>query len=133
METRQMTPLFIYFSTVTVCNIHFWIWKFMWFPFPFGSFWPASAFGYMLLILTAHHTFSENSHSEVTKKYDSSTRWSQILIFSSSSSWTKWIKYPYIQQHPLSMKPKSSHWYINPCFFRSIWTTVLINLTCEWF
>ena len=28
METRQMTPFFSFtFSTLTVCNIHFWIWK----------------------------------------------------------------------------------------------------------
>ena len=38
METRQMTPFFSStFSDLTVCNIHFWIWKyskfiFMWCP-----------------------------------------------------------------------------------------------------
>ena len=40
METRQMTPFFLStFSDLTVCNIHFWIWKYLKFNFMWSPFW----------------------------------------------------------------------------------------------
>ena len=40
METRQMTPFFSStFSDLTVCNIHFWIWKYSKFIFMWSPFW----------------------------------------------------------------------------------------------
>ena len=47
-------------------------------------------FSQELLIWTAHHTFPESRHPEVTKNlyYVLFTRWSNIPIFLGSSSWT---------------------------------------------
>ena len=60
------------FSALTVCNIHFSIWKyskiiFMWSPF--GPFWSVKHLNFWqkLPIRTAHHTFLESRHPEVTK------------------------------------------------------------------
>ena len=40
METRQMTPFFSStFSDLTVCNIHFWIWKYSKFIFMWSPLW----------------------------------------------------------------------------------------------
>ena len=49
-------------------------------------------FGQKLLIRTAHHTFLEGRHPEVTKNlyYVLSIRRSQIPIFLGTSSWTIW-------------------------------------------
>ena len=73
METRQMIRFFSStLSPLTVCNIHFYIWKwckfiFMWSPF--GLFWSIKYlnFGQKLPIPTAHDTFLERRHPEVTK------------------------------------------------------------------
>ena len=40
METRQMTPFFSStFSDLTVCNIHFWTWKYSKFIFMWSTLW----------------------------------------------------------------------------------------------
>ena len=40
MKTREMIPFFfIYFSALTVCNIHFWIWKYSKFIFTWSPLW----------------------------------------------------------------------------------------------
>ena len=40
METRQLTPFFSStFSDLTVCNIHFWIWKYSKFVFMWSPLW----------------------------------------------------------------------------------------------
>ena len=40
METRQITPIFSStFSDLTVCNIHFWIWKYSKFIFMWSPLW----------------------------------------------------------------------------------------------
>ena len=88
METRQMTPFFSsYFSNLTVIFISefentqnsFWCGP------PFGPLWSVkySIFGQKLLIPTAHHTFLQSKHTDVTKNlyYVLSTHRSQIPIF----------------------------------------------------
>ena len=73
MKTRRMTSFFLsIFSTLTVCYIHFCIWK--WSKFilcgpPFGPFWSVKClnFGVKLPIQTSNHTFLESRHPEVTK------------------------------------------------------------------
>ena len=59
---------------------------------PFGPFWSLNTliFGQKFPIQTAHHTFLESRHTEVTKHlyYVLFSRQSQILIFLGSSSWT---------------------------------------------
>ena len=71
METRQVTPFFSStFSALTVCNIDF---ENSQNSFscgsPFGPFWSVKYlnFGQKLPIWTAHHTFLESRHPEVTK------------------------------------------------------------------
>ena len=72
-ETRKMIPSFLStFSALTVCNIHFYIWKWSKFIFlwgPFGLFWSAKYLNFeqMPPIPTAHHIFLESRQSEVTK------------------------------------------------------------------
>ena len=68
-----MTPFFSStFSALTVCNIQFVFENnqnsFSCDP-PFGSFWSVKYlnFGQKLPIRTAHHTFAEIRHTEVTK------------------------------------------------------------------
>ena len=40
MGTRQLTPFFLStFSNLTVCNIHFWIWKYSKFIFMWSPLW----------------------------------------------------------------------------------------------
>ena len=103
METRQTTVLFSStFSVLTVCNIHFWIWKYSKFIFLWSLFWfflicktpqflaKSNRFGGQKLpIRRAHHTFLKRRHHEVTKNlyYALSTRRRQISIFISSKSW----------------------------------------------
>ena len=73
METRQMNPFFIYFFC-SVCNIHFYIWKWSKFIFlwsPFGLFWSVKYLNFeqKLPIGTALHIFLESRHPEVTKTH----------------------------------------------------------------
>ena len=94
MGTIQMTPFFSStFSDLTVCNIHFWIWKYSKFIFMWSPLWSILVFKIpqKLLIQTANHIFLESRHSGVTKNlyYVLSTRWNQIPIFLGSSSCTK--------------------------------------------
>ena len=95
MGTWQMTPFFL--STFSDLFVIF-IPKFentqnsfLCDP-PFAPFWSVntSIFSHKLPIQTAHHTFLESRHPEVTKNlyYVLSTRRSQIPIFLGSSSWT---------------------------------------------
>ena len=73
METRQMTPFFLAtFSTLNVCNIHFFLFENSQNPFwcdpRFGPSWSVKYlnFGQKLPIRTTHHTFLESRHPEVT-------------------------------------------------------------------
>ena len=104
MENRQINPFFSStVSALTVCNIHFCIWKYSKFIFmwsPLCSILVCKIpqfFGQKLPIQTAHHIFLESRHPEVTKNlyyvcppagaknlcYVLSSRWSQksILCF----------------------------------------------------
>ena len=79
------------FSTLTACNIYFWIWKYSKFIFMWSTLWSllvCKIFGQKLPIRTDHH-FLESRHPEVVKNlyYVLSSRWSQIAIFLGSSSW----------------------------------------------
>ena len=73
METRQMTPFFyLLFCALTVCSIHFYIWKWSKFIFlwtPFGLFWSVKYINFeqKLPIRTAHHIFPKSRHPEVAK------------------------------------------------------------------
>ena len=92
METTQMTPFSSStFSTLPVCNIHFWIWKYLKFIFKFISsvhsgLQNTPIFCQKLLIRTAHHTFLESRYLEITKDlyYVLSTRQGQIPTFQCS-------------------------------------------------
>ena len=57
------------FSTLTVCNIRFYITKWSKFIFMWSPLWSVKYlnFGQNLPIQTAHHTFRESRHPEVTK------------------------------------------------------------------
>ena len=86
METRQMTLFFSStFSDLTVCNIHFWIWKYSKFIFMWSPLWfiLVCKIPPRLPIQTAHHTFLESRHPEVTKNlyYALFIRRSQIPNF----------------------------------------------------
>ena len=79
METRQMAPFFSStFSDLTVCNIHFWNWKYSKFIF--------------IWVDPLVHSGLKSRHLEVTKNLYyvfSPTCWSQLPIYlGSSSSWT---------------------------------------------
>ena len=100
MKIRKMNPFFSsIFSALTVCNIHFWIWKYSKFTSMWSPLWSIlvckipSFFYQKLPIRTAHHTFMESRYPEVTKNlyYLLSTCQSQIPIFSGSSSWTSYL------------------------------------------
>ena len=71
-ETRQVTTFLSTFSALTVCNIHFYIWKwpksFSCSP-PFGLSWYVKYLNFeqKLPIWTAHHIFLESRQPEVTK------------------------------------------------------------------
>ena len=92
METRQMTPLFIYFCrSKSLCfsflnskilKIHFYVISIL------VHSEIAQFFGRKLPIQTAHHTFLESRHPEVTKNlyYVLSISQSQIPISLGSSS-----------------------------------------------
>ena len=96
MQTRQVTSFFIYFFR-SVCNIHFWIWKysqsiFKWSPLWFIMVCKISQIPQRLPIWTAHYTFLESTHPGVTKNlyYVLSTHWSQIPIFYAPTHWI-WV------------------------------------------
>ena len=95
METRQMATFFSYtFSALTVCTIHFWIWKYSKFIFmwsPFCPFWSVKYLNFCpkLPIRTAHHTFLKSRHPDVTKIYIMfCSPTGAIIHFLGSSSWT---------------------------------------------
>ena len=70
METRQMTPFFTStFSALTVCNVFENIQCLFSCDPPFGPFWSVKHhnIGQKLPIRTAHYTFLESRHREVTK------------------------------------------------------------------
>ena len=73
METRQMTPFFSStFSTLSVCNSHFCIWKQSKFIFMWSYIWSILVckipqFWEKLSVWTVHHTFLESIHSDVFK------------------------------------------------------------------
>ena len=76
------------FYALTVWNIHFWIentQNLFSCGVTFGPFWSVKYLNLSqkLPIRTAHHTFPESRHPEVTKNlcYVLFTRWSQIPIF----------------------------------------------------
>ena len=67
MKTRQMTPFFSStFSTLFVCNTHFCNWKLVPSLVHSGlsNTW---IFGQKLPIQTAHYTFLESRHHDITK------------------------------------------------------------------
>ena len=76
------------FSALPVFNIHFWIWKYLKLIFKL-LLWSILVcqipqfFCQKLLLRTAHHTFLESRHPELTKNlyYVLCTRQSQIPIF----------------------------------------------------
>ena len=103
METRQTTPVFPpTFSDLTVCNIHFWIWKYSKFIF-MGSPLRSILVCKIPQVLAKSYRFRQlitlfQKEDEVTKNlyYVLSTRRSQIHIFrlqlmdySSHLSWLK--------------------------------------------
>ena len=71
METRKMTPFFIYFFC-SVCNIHFYNWKWSKFIFLWSPLWSIQIFKMPQFWAKAtnsdsHHIFVESGHPEVTK------------------------------------------------------------------
>ena len=96
MEIRQMT-LFVssIFSAPTVCNIHFWNWKYSKFIFMW-SILVCKMPQFLAKSYRFVYTFLESRHSEVTENlhYVLSIRQSQISIFLSSSSWTISLYWP---------------------------------------
>ena len=96
MKTRQMTPFFSStFSNLFVIFISEFENAQNSFscgppPLVHSGLRNTSIFGQQLPIQTAHHTFLESRHPEVTKNlyYVLYSGWSQIPIFLGSSSWT---------------------------------------------
>ena len=96
MKTRQMTPFFSStFSNLFVIFISEFENAQNSFscgppPLVHSGLRNTSIFGQQLPIQTAHHTFLESRHPEVTKNlyYVLFSGWSQIPIFLGSSSWT---------------------------------------------
>ena len=91
IETTRMTPIFSStFFRLPVCNIHFWIWNSFSCGPPFCPFCCTTIFCQKLLTWTAHYTFLEKRHPEVTKNpyYVLFNRRRQLPISLGSSSWT---------------------------------------------
>ena len=113
MQTRQMTPFFSStFCNLTVCNIHFWIWKYWKFVFmwsPLRSILACKISKYLVRTYQFREfvTFFYR-HPEVTKNlyYVLYIRRSQIPIF--LGSWTI-INQLYLSSHLLSLVVTSSH------------------------
>ena len=70
METRQMTP-FLRSNCLSYSFLYLKILKTHFHVDPLGPFWSVKYcnFGQKLPIRTAHHTFLESRHPEVTKIY----------------------------------------------------------------
>ena len=88
MKTRKVTPFCSStFSALTVCDIHFLFENSLNLfscGLRFGSFWSVKYLNFeqRLPIRTAHNTFLESRHTEVTKNqyYALSPEWSQKKV-----------------------------------------------------